>query len=32
MDVPRKAKVRRKFQKKSVPRMEVENIAMDSDW
>jgi len=31
-EVPRKAKVRRKLQKKSVPNMEEENIDMDVAW
>jgi hypothetical protein len=31
-DVPRKAKVRRKCQKKSVPRIDTENIDIDIAW
>jgi len=31
-DVPRKAKVRRKLQKKSVPNIDAENMAMDVAW
>jgi hypothetical protein len=30
--VPIKAKLKRKSQKKSVPRIEAENIPMESDW
>jgi hypothetical protein len=31
-EVPIKAKLRRKSQKKRVPRMEAENIPIDRDW
>jgi len=31
-DVPMKAKLRRKSQKKSVPKIEAENIPMERDW
>jgi len=31
-EVPIKAKLKRKSQKKSVPRIEAENIAIDSYW
>lgn len=32
MDVPKKAKVKRKFQKNNVPNIEVENIEIESAW
>jgi hypothetical protein len=32
MDVPKKAKVKRKLQKNSVPKIETENMDIDKDW